>query len=95
LGAAGTGASTRRGLCRRRSLPTRECRYNARNDFTRRRLDRHDHWGFVRSSLLEGFELAVQEARRHEMLMASDTAAQSKPRRTLQIDKPNIAAIAD
>ena len=59
------------------------------------RLDRDDDRIFVRSRLLERFELAVQQASRHEVLMPGGDAARDQGLVTLEIDQTNVGTIAD
>ena len=66
-------------------------RQNLRDDLLRSRLDRDDHRIFVRTRFLQRLELAVQQAWRHEMLVARGEAAGNQRFVALEIDQTDVA----
>src|SRR5262245_55072667 len=81
----------------RRSLCThiQRRRHNPRHDFTRWRFNRDDNGIFIVTRLLQRFELAVQEASRHEMLVTHGDAPRDQRLFALEVDETHIDTITD
>src|SRR5580704_5075668 len=65
------------------------------HDLARPRFDRHHDGMFVGSGLFQGVELTLQQAWRHEMLVARGKAAADQFHIALQIYQLHVGAVAD
>src|SRR6266571_2631716 len=65
------------------------------DDIARARLDRGGDRALVGTGLLQGLELAVQQARRHEVTVAGGHASRDQRLAALQIDETYVPAAVD